>query len=151
MPHTSLGFPHKDLLSTNWIILYCYITHCSLRHSSHTLNPKCKDKNHHTVCWRTSGLSSPNWLVWNNKSSSSVSSWAACGRFPLTFLTTKSRLRAERTPRFGELLVFHNICAVVVFIQVTLNASLGRGKRTWLIDSAIFFTDIHEKPAQKYV
>ena len=59
-----LGFPHKDLLSTNWIIFYCYVTpqHCSLRHSSRALNPKCKDSNHHTVRWRTSGSSSPVWF-----------------------------------------------------------------------------------------
>ena len=115
--------------------------HCSLRQSSLALNPKCKDSIHHTVRWRTSGSSSPKWPFWNNKSSSSsVGSRAACGRFPLTLLYTKSRLRAGSTSLFfDELLVFHNICAGVFVVQVALNTSLKRCKRAWLVDSAIIF------------
>lgn len=94
-----------------------YLPHWSLRLSSRALKPKYKDRTHHTVRWRISGSFSPSWPDWNKKpSSSSVSSRADCGRFPLALLTTKSRLRAERTS-----LDFTNTWSFIIFLLELLS------------------------------
>ena len=46
--HTRACFPLTGSSSTT------IPPHCSLKHSSLALNPKCKDSIHHTVRWRTS-------------------------------------------------------------------------------------------------
>ena len=94
---SSFGFPHKGLLSTNWIIMFNRIT--PLQSSTLVSHSKPEIRRQHPLhrTLENFGVVRPKPTCWNNKSfSSSVSSRAACGRFPLALLTTKSRLWSER-------------------------------------------------------
>ena len=147
------GFPHKGLLSTNWIIMYNRIT--PLQSSTLVSHSKPEIRRQHPLhrTLENFGVVRPKLTCWNNKSfSSSVSSRAACGRFPLALLTTKSRLRAERASLdLANSWSWSWSWSGGVVVQVVLSTSVKRCKRAWLEDSTIFFTDVHEKPAQKYV